>query len=60
MSASTWRANQRRYAPWLFLAPGLIMFAVYVVIPIFQSMWISFYDWDGLGERTWIGTENYV
>jgi multiple sugar transport system permease protein len=60
MSVSTWRANQRRLAPWLFLAPGLIMFAVYVVIPIFQSMWISFYDWDGLGEKTWIGTANYA
>jgi multiple sugar transport system permease protein len=55
-----WKANQRRLAPWLFLAPGLLMFAVYVIIPIFQSMWISFYDWDGLGEAVWIGTENYV
>ena len=38
----------------------MLMFAVYVIIPIFQSMWISFYDWDGLGEATWIGTANYV
>ena len=51
-----WKANQRRLAPWLFLAPGLLMFALYVIIPIFQSMWISFYDWDGLGEAKWIGT----
>ena len=57
---SRWRTHQRRIAPWLFLAPGLIMFAVYVVIPIFQSMWISFYDWDGLGDKAWIGTANYV
>ncbi len=55
-----WKANQRRLAPWLFLAPGMIMFAIYVIIPIFQSMWISFYDWDGLGEAVWIGTDNYV
>jgi len=55
-----WKANQRRLAPWLFLAPGLLMFAVYVVIPIFQSMAISFYDWDGLGQAEWIGTANYV
>ena len=55
-----WKANQRRLAPWLFLAPGLAMFAIYVIIPIFQSMWISFYDWDGLGEKVWIGTDNYV
>ncbi len=60
MSVPTWRSHQRRLAPWLFLAPGLIMFAIYVVIPIFQSMWISFYDWDGLGAKEWIGGANYV
>jgi hypothetical protein len=31
--------------PRLFLAPGLLMFAIYVIIPIFQSTWISFYEW---------------
>jgi multiple sugar transport system permease protein len=55
-----WRQNQRRIAPWLFLAPGMAMFLIYVIIPIFQSIWISFHDWDGLGEATWIGIGNYV
>ena len=64
---SFWKSNQRRLAPWLFLAPGAVLFAVYVIIPIFQSMWISLYDWDGLGTAkcrcctaTWIGAANYV
>ncbi len=55
-----WKANQRKLAPWIFLAPGVFMFLVYVIFPIFSSMWISFYDWDGIGEATWIGTDNYV
>lgn len=55
-----WKANQRRLAPFLFLAPGMVMFALYVIIPIFQSIWISFFDWDGLGKATWVGTGNYV
>ena len=59
-ATSFWKANQRTLAPWLFLAPGMLMFLIYVIIPIFQSMWISFYDWDGLGPRTWIGLGNYV
>lgn len=54
------RRVSRGLAPWLFLAPGMFMFAVYVVIPIFQSIWISFYDWDGLGEAVWIGLANYA
>ncbi|MEM9442186.1 MAG: sugar ABC transporter permease [Pseudomonadota bacterium] len=57
---SWWKANQRKLAPWMFLAPGVFMFLVYVIFPIFESIWISFYDWDGIGESTWIGGENYV
>ncbi|WP_204115560.1 carbohydrate ABC transporter permease [Shimia biformata] len=59
-SRGWWKENQQRLAPWLFLAPGIFMFLVYVIIPIFQSINISFYDWDGLGEATWVGTGNYV
>ena len=55
-----WKANQRRLAPWMFLAPGLLIFGIYVIIPIFQSMRYSLYDWDGLSPPVWIGTANYV
>ncbi|MEL0034445.1 MAG: sugar ABC transporter permease, partial [Paracoccaceae bacterium] len=33
-----WKRNQRSLAPFLFLAPGIFMFLVYVIIPIFQSI----------------------
>ncbi len=61
-----WKANQRRLAPWLFLAPGLAMFILYVIWPIGQSLLLSFYDWDGLYNRdgqftgTYVGLGNYV
>ncbi|MFN3685217.1 carbohydrate ABC transporter permease [Salinarimonas sp.] len=54
-----WRANQLALAPFLFLAPGAIFFAIYVVAPIFQSFNISLYQWDGLGEARFIGLRNY-
>lgn len=54
------RWSQRRLAPWLFLAPGVLLFLLYVIIPIGQSIWISFYDWDGLGAARWIGFRNYT
>ncbi len=55
-----WLARNRMIVtPLLFLAPGVLFFAVYVVIPIFQSMAISLYQWDGLGEATYIGLRNY-
>jgi multiple sugar transport system permease protein len=54
-----WKRNQRTLAPWLFLAPGILMFLIYVILPIFQSIWISFHEWDGLGPSTWVGLQNY-
>nr|WP_231710306.1 sugar ABC transporter permease [Roseibium limicola] len=44
----------------MFLLPGLLMFAIYVLIPIVQSIWISFHEWDGLGDKAWIGLGNYI
>ncbi len=54
------RKSRQSLAPWLFLAPGLAMFLVYVIIPVFQSMWVSFFDWDGLSPKTWVGLSNYI
>ena len=60
------RRNKLAIAPWIFLIPALIFFAIYVVIPIFQSLWLSLYEWNGLytadGQSTavWVGFGNYV
>ncbi|MBT8415249.1 MAG: sugar ABC transporter permease [Boseongicola sp.] len=54
-----YKRNEIAVTPWLFLIPAILFFAVYVIIPIAQSFWISFHEWDGLGEKTWVGTANY-
>ena len=63
----SWMArNKLSVAPWIFLAPALVFFSIYVVIPIFESLWLSLYEWNGLytpdGESTatWVGFENYI
>lgn len=56
---SFWQRNQQSLAPWLFLAPGILFFAFYVIFPVFQSFNLSLYDWDGLGEAEFIGLRNY-
>ncbi|SHH13267.1 carbohydrate ABC transporter permease [Marivita hallyeonensis] len=54
-----YKRNEIAVTPWLFLAPAILFFAVYVIIPIFQSFSISLYDWDGLGEARFVGMANY-
>ncbi|OUS05014.1 ABC transporter permease [Rhodobacterales bacterium 52_120_T64] len=58
--AKYWKANQVRLAPWVFLTPGIFMFLMYVIFPIFQSASLSLYEWDGLGEKEYVGLRNYV
>ena len=52
--------NSLSLMPVLFIAPALLFFLVYVILPIFQSFYISFHEWDGLGEMTWIGFDHYI
>lgn len=56
---SWFHRNRRAIAPWMFLAPGVLFFLVYVIFPIFQSFELSLYKWDGLGEARYIGLRNY-
>jgi multiple sugar transport system permease protein len=57
----SWYArNKLAVTPWIFLAPAMIFFTVYVIAPIFQSIWISFFEWDGLGAKEWVGMGNYI
>jgi multiple sugar transport system permease protein len=56
---SYWQRNQQTLAPWLFLAPAILFFAFYVIMPVFQSFNLSLYDWDGLGTKEFVGLRNY-
>ncbi|MEM9263291.1 MAG: sugar ABC transporter permease [Pseudomonadota bacterium] len=63
----TWlNRNKLAIAPWVFLAPALLFFAIYVVGPIFESLYLSLFEWNGLYDAegnstaTWVGFENYV
>lgn len=58
--SSWWKRNQSRLTPWLFMAPGLILFTIYVVLPILQSIRLSFYEWDGLSLASYVGFANYL
>ncbi len=43
----------------LFLAPSLIGFLVFMVLPMFGGLFLSFTNWDMLSAPKFIGLENY-
>ncbi|CAB3750104.1 carbohydrate ABC transporter permease [Paraburkholderia humisilvae] len=52
--------RRRNRAALLFLLPGALIFALYVVYPVLSSIALSFYNWDGMTPRTFIGLANYA
>ncbi|MGE8475517.1 MAG: sugar ABC transporter permease, partial [Paraburkholderia hospita] len=40
----------RNRAAFFFLLPGCALFALCVIYPIFSSISLSFYNWDGMTE----------
>ncbi|MDU1846856.1 MULTISPECIES: sugar ABC transporter permease [Bacillaceae] len=53
------KSRNTSFAPWLFLAPHLIIFGVFFLIPIFFGIYISFTEWDLISSPTFVGLDNY-
>ncbi len=44
---------------WLFVIPALVMYAVFVLLPLLLTILYSFYRWNGVGPMSWVGLKNY-
>jgi multiple sugar transport system permease protein len=51
--------DQEHISAWLYLAPALILLSIFIFYPTLRLLYDSFYSWDGMGERTFIGFQNY-
>ncbi len=54
------KRNKHFLAIFLFIAPALLVYSIYVIYPIISTLNFSFYEWNGLNEATFIGLENYA
>src|ERR1700744_1437744 len=44
----------------VFLPPALLLFTVFVALPMAEAAWYSFYNWDGYGRpEKFIGLKKY-
>ncbi|MFC4453121.1 sugar ABC transporter permease [Deinococcus sonorensis] len=58
-----WDNFQRRYAPYIFISPFFILFAIFGLFPIVFSLYLSFHAWQpasGLGSMTFVGWRNFT
>jgi raffinose/stachyose/melibiose transport system permease protein len=45
---------------WGFMLPALLVYAMFVLLPLFLSIYYSFFRWNGVGPMTWVGLKNYL
>ncbi|MTH51809.1 ABC transporter permease subunit [Bacillus mangrovi] len=52
--------SRRKWAPYLFVLPNLLIFLTFIIIPALMGLVYSFTRYNGVSEMTFIGLENYV
>ncbi|KAF4408300.1 MULTISPECIES: carbohydrate ABC transporter permease [Streptomyces] len=51
--------GEPRAVGYLYLLPAFILYAVFLLFPLCQTIWLSFVHWDGLTVATEAGLDNY-
>lgn len=50
----------KKHAPYLFLAPYLILFFVFIIVPVAMAVGLSFTNFDAIQRPQFVGLLNYV
>lgn len=54
-----WREVRHSLGAYALLAPFFVIFFSFLAFPIGFAFYMSFFDWPGMGQRTFIGLDNY-
>ena len=52
--------GEPRLVGYLYLLPAFVVFAGFVLYPLYRAAYISLWEWDGLTTATWAGLGNYA
>ena len=55
-----WNRNQRLLIPYIFIAPNVVVFTVFMFVPILLAFYISLNEWTLIGSPTFVGLGNYL
>ena len=58
-AARSRRLRQQDWAPYVFLAPLLVFFVLFFLLPIGFSLYLTFTRWNGLSAPDWVGLGNF-
>ncbi|MBZ6079308.1 carbohydrate ABC transporter permease [Microvirga puerhi] len=55
-----WRSSRSRLTPYIFIAPNLLLFSVFVFFPLLYAAYISVHQWSLIDTPEFVGAQNYT
>jgi cellobiose transport system permease protein len=49
-----------KISPYLLIAPFFVIFLIFGAYPLIATARMSLYDWNIIGEKKWVGFDNYI
>src|SRR3712207_731449 len=53
-------AGNKKWIPWLFLSPYILLTLIFFIYPVFYAMRLSLYQTSGPNARAWVGLGNFT
>jgi multiple sugar transport system permease protein len=51
--------DQEHISAWFYIMPAFLLLILFVYYPTLRLIIDSFFEWDGMGARTFVGVDNY-
>jgi raffinose/stachyose/melibiose transport system permease protein len=51
--------GESRWIGYLYIAPAVLVIGTFVALPLLDTVRLSFFEWDGLTDASWVGLDNY-
>lgn len=54
------KSKKSNFGAYAFLIPAAVIYLSVIVVPVFYSLFISLFKWNGVADKEFIGLQNYV
>ncbi len=58
-ASARWQRFKSRATPYVFIAPNMVLFSVFIFFPLLYAFYISFHEWSLIDTPLYTGIENY-
>jgi len=59
-ASARWQRFKSRATPYVFIAPNMVLFSVFIFFPLLYAFYISFHEWSLIDVPLYTATENYA